>query len=357
MPESRRIRVLHVVESYAAGTKTVVDSLIGNLDMAADQYVLYGERENDSVPNLQPDRRQLWRAVGRDVSPKHDITAARQLVDLIREVQPDVIHLHSTKAGAIGRFVARALGNARQVIYTPHGAALLRRDVGIVKRQVFGIAEWMLSKLGGTVVACSESERKALASYGVRAQVIENGVAVGEQSDERESAITTVMTVGRLSPQKDPATFNRIAMACASDPTLRFVWVGDGPLRSEITSPNIRLTGWLGAAELQRELRSADIFLSTSLWEGMPLAPLEAMGSGAVLLLRECAGNTDIISGGAAGRLFASELQAIKALEEMRHDTVEADRAKNRRLARERYSVERMASDYLALYRVTAANR
>ena len=76
---------------------------------------------------------------------------------------------------------------------------------------------------------------------------------------------------------------------------LQFIWCGDGELRAELTSPNIKCTGWMERKELEIYLANADIYLSTSLWEGMPLSVLEAMSIGLPVVLSDCVGNRDLV--------------------------------------------------------------
>ena len=84
----------------------------------------------------------------------------------------------------------------------------------------------------------------------------------------------TVYTLGRICYQKNPTMFNAIAELL---PDVKFVWIGDGELRKELTSENIEITGWADRATAIKYAVNADVFLLPSRWEGLPISLLESM--------------------------------------------------------------------------------
>ena len=104
----------------------------------------------------------------------------------------------------------------------------------------------------------------------------------------------TVFTLGRICYQKNPAQFNAIALAM---PNIRFLWIGDGELRSTLTAPNITITGWAERKDALKYSASGDVFVLTSLWEGLPISLLEAMYMKKVCIVSNIIGNRDVIHG------------------------------------------------------------
>ena len=102
----------------------------------------------------------------------------------------------------------------------------------------------------------------------------------------------TVFTLGRICFQKNPSLFNSIAEKL---PNIRFVWIGDGELRSELKSENIEITGWVEREVALRKAINGDVFILTSLWEGLPISLLEAMYMKKPCVVSNVIGNNDVI--------------------------------------------------------------
>jgi glycosyltransferase involved in cell wall biosynthesis len=203
----------------------------------------------------------------------------------------------------------------KAVVYTPGGAALLRKDISGIKRNLYGYLESFGNLFGGHVVACGQSEANALAHYGVRASVIANGVEVGpipKQGHEQHAPLK-VVSMGRATVQKNPAQFGRIAKALATK-GFHFTWIGTGELEVDLPKPFVEMTGWLLQTEAKKLLANSDIYLSTSIWEGLSLAVLEGMSSGLPLVLSACPGNVDVVVPGENGYLFTTDEEAIERL-------------------------------------------
>jgi glycosyltransferase involved in cell wall biosynthesis len=115
--------------------------------------------------------------------------------------------------------------------------------------------------------------------------------------------------------------FNEIAQSFATDSSVRFLWIGDGELRQQLSAPNIGITGWLPRDEVMQQLQNLDVYLSTSLWEGMPLSVLLAMCAGKPLVLYDCVGNRDLVEKGRGGFIFTKKEEAVTCIETLKSDT------------------------------------
>lgn len=179
-----------------------------------------------------------------------------------------------------------------------------------------------LEKLGnsfcGDVIACSNSERDLLVKNGIcNVHVIHTGIEVESQEPQyrKFSYPLVVGTVGRITFAKNPKLFNDIAKRFRADARVKFIWIGDGELRDELeNADNLEVTGWLDAQEVRMKLQKVDVYLSTSLWEGLPLSVLEAMNLGKPLILTDCVGNVDLVDSGHNGFSYYSMQDAIRCI-------------------------------------------
>ncbi|PWT71540.1 MAG: glycosyl transferase family 1 [Bacteroidetes bacterium] len=314
------MRIVHVAEPLVAGVATFVRSLVEG--MREDSHVIvHGERpqlmiSEKVIEDFPRDNVRFirWRSAQREIRPVKDLRALIELYLILLRLKKssgiDVVHLHSSKSGFIGRLACRAAG-IRQVVYTPNGAPFLGGS-GLT-RFVFRQLERIAAVFGGQVVCCSPSEHVAYRDIGIHAARINNGVAVPKRRETTfdGSSCFRVVTCGRIIGQKNPTLFNEIASYFEDVPGIEFIWVGDGEDRALLTAKNVSVTGWLPWRSTQRHLSAASIYISTSNFEGMPFAVLEALVLKKTVLLKDCVGNRDIVTKGINGDLFQTAGMAI----------------------------------------------
>lgn len=323
------MRIVHVVESFAGGTLTAVAQLANHQAQAHQVTVIHSLRpESPAQPASLFDQaislRHLPMPAG--LAPMADFKAAGQLRHALKELPPEVVHLHSSKAGALGRLAAVGLG--AQVLYTPHGFSFLRQDVSPKKQRLFLRLERALARLPGTIVACSQHEAQAAQALGHRAVAcvpnavsMENIVcsaACGKSVFPARTARSPLRIViaGRITAARNPAGFTEVARRItALHPLVEFHWLGDG--ERHLLGPEIRVSGWLSPADLMASLRQADIYFHPSLWEGLPYAVLEAMALGLPVVASPVGGNTEAVSAQVTGYLadtVDAQVAALRAL-------------------------------------------
>ncbi len=313
------MKVIHVVDPFAGGLATFLKLLSEQLN---DHYhiIIHGERKEladpDEVKRIFP-RKNIrfvhWKSVQREVNLMKDTRAYVELIAILRRFRnADVIHLHSSKAGFLGRIACRQLG-IKQVIYTPNGAPFLMNNVSDIKLKLYERLEKVANKFSGHVVCASFSEQQEYEKRGIRAEFINNGTKIGKHSflENKDYNKFRIVTTGRVVDQKNPKCFNEIAKALADLPHFEFAWIGDGEACKVLDSPNIQVTGWLSKEGVRKEIARADLYLSTSVFEGLPFAVMEAMSMGKCLLLSECTGNIDLVKRGVNGEVFTTKEEAI----------------------------------------------
>jgi glycosyltransferase involved in cell wall biosynthesis len=314
--------VLHVVEPFAAGIAVFVKSLTEA--MPNDTHIiLHGERRQvmtaAEVKKTFPKKNVRfirWQSAQRSINPLRDFRALNELYKILRRLKKkglvDAVHLHSSKSGLLGRLACRLAG-VSNVVYTPNGAPFLSRG-NFLSNYLYEQLEKIGNGLGGRVVCCSESELEEYEKIGIAASYVNNGISLKAARDYQprgDREVFRIITSGRIVDQKNPALFNEIAKYFEEFHQFEFIWAGDGPDRYLLTAANITVTGWLSEGQVKELMTQSDIYLSTSTYEGLSFAVLEALALRKPMLLSDCVGNKDVIKSGLNGDLFGSEHEAI----------------------------------------------
>lgn len=321
-------RILYVVEAMGGGVFSYLVELCNELIETYDIYIAHGIRKETPLDykDYFDQRIHLIKVKHfcRSINPVKDIRASLEVKSIARKIAPDIIHLHSSKAGAIGRIVFD--GKKIPLFYTPHGYSFLMTDCSSLKRALYKGIEVLLGKRKCMTISCGEGEHKETLKLTSNADYVNNGVNITklqEIIDEVEKDYEhsfTVCTIGRISAPKNPKLFNQIAEAL---PGVKFLWIGDGELREELKSPNIEITGWLKQDEALRKSIKTDVFLLTSLWEGLPLSLLESMYMKKLCIVSNVAGNRGVIHDGENGFLCHSVDDFVEKIKAVQYGNVQ----------------------------------
>lgn len=312
-----------------------------------------------SLRHLEP--LPMRRAVG-----PWDLGTVLALRRLIARLGPfDVVHGHSTKAGALARLAAPASA-AR--VYTPH--AFATQNPGARGAWLYGAAETLLAwAFCEAVIAVSAEEAVHARRRGLpadRLHVVPNGLAtspsqtrlaarrfLGLSDDQR-----VVGFVGRLSPQKNPVLFAQaVRLAQARDPRILGVLIGEGELSEAVRAAGGAAVRLLGALDARPLMAGFDLFAVTSRYEGLAYAMLEAAAAGLPILSSEVGGVSLLAEAGVridALPLTASPEQWAEALTAALDRT---DAASPGSPLPDRLSAARMAADTVEIYRLACARR
>lgn len=195
----------------------------------------------------------------------------------VRILAPDVVFAHSSWAG----IYARALPSDVPVVYQPHCYVFEDVSRPAPLRTAYRLVETALAPRSAVTVALTPHEAALARSTGaVDVEYVPNAATVSRPDGEGARAgARTVVMVGRISPQKDPALFAEIARrTLAVDPSIRFRWIGDGDAdeRRALTEAGVEVTGWVGDDDLVALLGSASLYVHSAAYEGFPLSILDA---------------------------------------------------------------------------------
>jgi glycosyltransferase involved in cell wall biosynthesis len=350
----RRGRILIVSEPMEYGVLSYLERLFEGLDRAQWEPALVF-----SPRRMAPQARRLVSRLASEgvrvrSLPFHrglglgDAVAARGLLAEVRAFRPDAVHLHSTKAGLIGRVIARRLGVP--ALYSPHGTSW--HYTGRMAGRAQLLLERALRPATALLVSVCAEEAKAFAEeigFGADAiRVIPNGVRVTERvrlTAVRERIRARLgmspgeawaVFVGRLTPEKGLDVLLR-ALPDAS-PLAGLLVVGEGPerlrLRAEAARAPVpvRFCGY--QEDVSGVLAAGDIFVQPSRSEGLPFSLLEAMAHGLPVVASGVGGMLGAVEG--CGRLvppadpgsLAAALRTLAGDAEMRRIVGEAGRTR-----------------------------
>lgn len=292
-------KILMVCEAFGGGVFTYVSQLCNDMVEYFDVYLAYSVR-----PQTPQNYRDFLDKKVHLIEVKNfgnlknicsDIKAIRELRDIEKNICPDIIHLHSSIAGGLGRIAFK--GKKNTVIYTPHGYAHIL--MGRCKEtKLYEIMERILGKTNAVTLTCSESEDEVAKKLCKRTAYIETGVNLSDLADSLDDIVPeksdkfTVFTLGRVCKQKQPDLFNKIAEMV---PEARFLWIGSGELENQLTAPNIEITGWKSRKEALAIAKGADIYILCSLGEAIAMSLIENMYIKKLCLVSNTMGNKSVI--------------------------------------------------------------
>jgi glycosyltransferase involved in cell wall biosynthesis len=275
-----------------------------------------------------------------------------------------VVHgrLHAFPAAVAGK----SLG--KPVVLKPGRGGEAHFDLSVVQRKRL-LGPFFAHEIARNTTAWVANSREIaadLSRWGVpreRVHTIPNGIDIPEDGRrQRGNGLVRFLSMGRLDSEKAVDQTIRAFAALSSDTHARLTIVGDGPCRRELEALSRRLgqdgrIAFPGAVtDVTPYLREADVYLSTSVSEGMSNALLEAMSHGVMPVVSRVSGAADLVEDGVSGLLFpagdetalAARLREALAMTwERRHATGEAARE----AVRARFSLEKVVDRHLTLYR------
>jgi len=257
----------------------------------------------------------------RDFSPIQDLRCLFQLYSLFRRGKYQIVHCHSTKAGILGR-IAAWLARVPRIYFTVHGWGFYNEQEYGWAQKILVLAERLSARFSTKIICVSENDLKQgllrkIARAGKFA-LIHNGVAIenrertGTLRREINAADEEVIfgMIARLRYPKDPILYLKAAkIVLEKNGGCHFVLIGDGSLYDqcvEFVSKNglesrVHLLGFRKDA---RYLYSDfDVFVLSSLFEGLPLTVIEAMFAGLPVVASNIGGLPELVSDGRNGFL------------------------------------------------------
>ncbi|GAB7190009.1 glycosyltransferase [Kineococcus sp. NUM-3379] len=316
------MRVLHVAQPTTEGVaRCVIDLVRDHVTRGWDVGVACPTGGDLATAALSAGAQVFpWAA---DRSPGPTVPGeARRLHHIVQRFDPLVVHLHSAKAGLVGRLAMRG---HRPTVFQPHAWSFLAVTGPLRKATEY----WERAALRWTdrVVCVSESERGQASGSGLRlddrAVVVPNGVDTKRFSPgDRHTARVALglgdeplaVCVGRLSRQKgQDVLLEAWPQVRSAVEGARLALVGDGPDKDRLVAAAPPDVSFVGKADPLLWYRAADVVVLPSRWEGMALVPLEAGACSRSVVLTDVAGSTESLPHSVCGAVVRPEDPATLA--------------------------------------------
>lgn len=367
---NKRIRVLHVAEA-AGGVERYLQTLFKYNDKEQVENILVCSQNYDYKKFEELADRVIVLKMAHQINPSSDIKVEKALRKIIKEIKPDIVYAHSSKAGALARIADLGLNN--KVIYNPHGWAFNMQQ-SAKKKEMYKWVEKISAHFCDKIVCISDAEKESALREKIckpsKLQVIYNGIdleAIKNTIPKTRAELKipedafVVGMVGRLSKQKAPDIFVKAAKLIKDKiPNAYFLMVGDGELRDQVEEmihkfdldSSFLITGWVDNPTAYMKVMDVGCLLSR--WEGFGLVLPEYMACGVPIVATNVDAIPNIIKDGENGLLVAKDNYEACALAVQRiySDAYLKDKISNigKNIVNEKYYIEKVNANTLAMY-------
>jgi glycosyltransferase involved in cell wall biosynthesis len=313
----------------------------------------------------------------REINPLKDIRALLKIRGILKSIKKSdsavIVHTHSSKAGILGRWGARLAG-ADVIIHTIHGFGFHDHQSSPIRAFII-----FLEKLASTItdkfIAVSKANIQKGAEEGIfpveKAILIRSGIELEEFRGVQvnkgykkkelgvEPTLPLVTMIGCLKPQKAPLDYVEVAHLVLQEKDAYFILVGDGILRATVEKQmaalglggRLKLLGW--RRDIAEILAATDIFVLTSLWEGLPRVLPQAMIMGIPIVATKVDGTPEAVIDGVNG--FLVEPHDLKGMAEkivyfLSHSEKAVEMGKQGKEMVEEFDIGKMVSEQEKLY-------
>lgn len=307
----RGTRVLHVAESICGGVASFLDELAldqnRTLGSPNVHFVVPAEHQSQ-LTNVAAEQLSTFVGKTRSVSALIDFTRVARRA--IRRFRPEILHLHSSFAGAVVRGMRKTETVGARMIYCPHGWAFAM-DISQTRKRIYATIERQLAHGTDLIINNSQNEYEIAARLGLptgRMVVIRNGIAWAPPLKKvARTDILRLAFIGRNVRQKGldllVNTIRKFPL-----PGIHFHVAGDCAPEDKMSIPaNVTFHGWLTRSETLQLLTKMDAVVMPSRWDAAPIAALEAMRAGLPLIASNRGGLPEIVGHEIGGYIFDLE--------------------------------------------------
>jgi glycosyltransferase involved in cell wall biosynthesis len=312
-------KVLHVIARYnVGGTARYLNNLFPQISSDVETLLAVGHVQGHEIEDSSLEKINFIRIenLGRRISLFADLRSYSELRRVVKNFNPQIIHSHTFKAGVLSRLMFFRIPK----VHTFHGHLMSDPEFSKRALQVIINIERRLAKLTKRIITVGEQVTKDLLNVGVgkKSQYISIASEGGKLSFlTREEArkimnldqgVPVVLWMARMAPVKNPSLALEVAKLL---PEVSFLMAGGGDLFEETKSSapaNVLLLGWVDAADI---IPVADVFLSTSLNEGVPYSLIEVQSCGVPIVAVDSGAIAELITNEVSGILTTSEPQRL----------------------------------------------
>jgi len=324
------IRIVHIARPVA-GVGIYINLLVKHLDdKKFNNFIISNKKartfeiknkSNEKIPEFDVD-------LLREISLIKDIKCLNQILKCLKKIEPDIIHCHSAKAGFLGRIAGAYL--KIPTVYTPHAYSYLSAE-GKFKKFLFKNIEKTFRFLPSKTLTCSMSEyNRAVNELKIKKEKvyvwnnsIESNIMFQSTQILNQLPEIFICSIGRPSYQKNTELLvNTIIEVKKSIKNIHLIILGAGLyspslenienlIKKNKLEENITLIPWLERAEIMTILKNCKLYVSTSRYEGLPYAVIEALALSKPCIVTNVDGNKDLIKNNINGFLVNDNAKTI----------------------------------------------
>lgn len=330
------MRIAHIITRLIRGgaDENTLLSCNGQAEMGHEVHLIYGLEFSDAmVQRLHPAvTAHQVRALRRPLAPIGDAWATLATATLLRQIKPEIVHTHTSKAGAIGRMAARIASTPGVV----HGIHILPFvNVGRAEQFAYLTAERLLAPVTHAFVNVSQGMMETALANGIgpapKHNVVPSGMdltqfkdacrigddeidAAFECSIEKASRVKLLVMIAALEPRKRIVEFLDVfARVAESEPTAALAVLGEGRDRNAILAKvnalglggRVALPGFRN--DVERWVARADVCVLASEREGLPRAVVQYVLAGRPVVSTALPGLDEIVKSGVSGFLVPTD--------------------------------------------------
>ncbi len=329
----QKIKVLHISQS-SGGVKSYIMNIVSNSDTELySHYLITSDKQ--FLEDFKEYGKSFFVAMKREVDLIYDLSNLYQIIKIIKNIKPDVLHLHSAKGGAFGRIASRITNVP--CIFTPNAFSYLSFN-GIKKKLYIGI-EKFLKNYTDCLLAVSNSEKeRAINQIGYNSEkviTVANAIKLQKKKKLSYDLKNTIGMIGRITHQKNPILFVKLANFLNKNgfSNFQYLLLGaglDDHLREDVQNKilecdletKVSILSWREESYIYNFFDKLDIFVLTSEYEGLPFSLLEAMEFGLPCIVTNVDGNRDTITDGHDGFIVNNEEELFNKTKELLNNSL-----------------------------------
>lgn len=302
-------RILHAAEYTKGGIETHLNEVLRYQQSLHDVHLIVSEHNSSrETLNISSGRLRMYPYKRK---PLHMLKAIREMRRAVKELEPDIVHVHGTFAGLFMRLALLLKRRRPAVIYCAHGWSFLM-DTSAWKKRIYALVEKLLSVRTDVIINISRHEHEMAGRYGLPAKksvIVYNGVSdasvKGEPPFEPDPGQINLLYVGRFDRQKG---FDLLLNTFSDEhfPNVKLYLVGGSVLREQhfdFPEDTVRL-GWIDNAEIGRYMSACDAVIVPSRWEGFGIVAIEALRSKKPVIASNRGALPEIVKHGVNGYIF-----------------------------------------------------
>ncbi|CAL2105740.1 Glycosyltransferase Family 4 [Tenacibaculum sp. 190524A02b] len=324
------IKILHIARPVG-GVGVYIQLLSKFLENEKFSNILICNKKEKIIPiknNLGEDIEKYHVNLKREINPFKDLQCLKEIIRIVKDKKPDVIHCHSAKSGILGRLAGAYLGVP--TLYTPHAYSYLSTD-SIVKRNIYMLIEKVFKFLPSKTLCCSKSEEyRTIYDLGFDTKkvllwnnCIEDISHKVSNTFDCKLPKNYICTIGRPSYQKNTELLiNTLFEIKKEKKDIHLVILGVGLyspsldavkklIEQKSLNDNVTLIEWIDREDALDILKKSNLYISTSRYEGLPYAVIEALALGKPCIVTDVDGNKDLVENEFNGFIVKENVQEI----------------------------------------------